>query len=180
MAFVRSSHKSGFIRRDGGRRRQTSWIGVGVTNSALASASTATLINAAAASLLVQRPFTIIRSVGMFHIRSDQNSASESYHVGLGACMVSDESVAIGITAVPTPMTDSQSDAWYMYEQAAGRFEVISAIGALEGGVLSRYDSRAMRKCEDDGRSPIYVIETSASSAGATVIHAGRLLIKLH
>ncbi len=62
MANVFSSHKSGFIRRSGGQRRQTQWIGVGETSSNLSAAGSVILFSGFTAAALTLRPFTIVRT----------------------------------------------------------------------------------------------------------------------
>ena len=46
-------------------------------------------------------------------------------------------------------------------------------------GLSVEYDSRAMRKVEDQ-QDFIAVIEASAQSLGCVVFHAARILVKLH
>ena len=91
--------------------------------------------------------------------------------------MVSDQAVAIGVTAVPTPDTDRGSDLWYVFEEIFGEFVFISGVGTQERGQLHRFDSKAMRKVED-GQDIITVAESPNTSAKIQV--AVRCLIKLH
>ena len=179
MANIRTGRKSGFILRSGVMRRETQWQGVQETNTILASASSAVLINSPSATLLALRPFTVVRTRGFLHVASDQVAASELYHGALGCCVVSDQAVAIGVTAVPTPITDRQSDLWFTYEELGGQFVFGSATSFMEQGVFRTYDSKAMRKV-DEGDQPIFVIESSTLGGGVEVLHAGRQLIKLH
>jgi len=39
-------------------------------------------------------------------VRSDQFVATEGYEIAIGMAVVSDQALAIGVTAVPTPFTD--------------------------------------------------------------------------
>ena len=165
-----------------GRRevRSTLWASQGVTITNLAVASTAVLILAPGALLQAYRPYTIIRTVGFFGIRTDQVSADESFDCAIGQCVVQDEAAAIGVTAVPTPFTDLDSDAWFQHQILMGRFDTLSQIGYQPNMLVStQIESKAMRKVEE-GQSQIVVVENSSLSLGVTVHHAGRFLIKLH
>ncbi len=179
MANVRSSHKSGFILRGGVQRRQTLWISIAETRSTLAAANTAIIMNSGGASVLALRPFTVVRSRGTFHVVSDQTGALENFSGAFGAAIVSDQSVAIGVTAVPTPTTDASSDLWYVYEGFMGRFLFISGVGVAQSNQFFRYDSKAMRKVEE-GQQIAYMAEADSISSGLVLQHQARVLVKLH
>ena len=174
------ARKFGNVFRGGRTRRVTAWVEVVATQTSIIGASTAVLVNVANATLLDQRPFTVIRVRGAFHMRSDQAAASEDWGCSIGWCTAEDAAVAIGVTAVPTPITDLGSDSFFAYESLFGRFQFGTAVGVEEIGAFRTYDSKGMRKCEDDGTSPILTMETSAVSSSAVVVHQARLLIKLH
>jgi len=114
-------------------------------------------------------------------IRSDQQAVSEPQFVSYGSCVVSEQAHAIGITAVPTPITDSGSDLWFTYDSLANMFLQASAVGISgQGNSVIQYDSKAMRKVED-GEQLITVAEVAAStvSEGARVTVLERQLLKL-
>ncbi len=180
MANIIVRRKSGFIRRSGGMRRQSVWIPITPTDTTLAAASTAVLFAGLSTAALALRPFTIVRTRGIFWVRSDQLGASEDYMASLGAAVVSDQALAIGVTAVPTPETDRGSDLFFLYESAAQGITIFSSVGhsGFEGNFL-QFDSRAMRKVNED-EDVAMSIETAPISAGAQVLKAGRMLLKLH
>ncbi len=164
-----------------GSRRETMWIQVqpGIQN--LSAAVTPVLITQLNAAALALRPFTVIRTRGFFGVRTDQVSASESFDASLGYSVVSDQAAAVGVTAVPTPESDRGSDLFFVYESIMGRFNFVSAVG-MEGNILQsmQFDSKAMRKVNDD-QTIVSVIESSTASAtGPTVHDSARILIKLH
>ena len=166
--------------RRGGRtiRRESLWIGIGAANTNLAAANSAVLTNSFNAAALALRPFTIVRTRGVWMIRNDQTAATELQQAALAMAVVSDVSVSIGISAVPTGFADIGSDLFFVYEQQAQEFVVNSAVGTeVYTGV--QYDSKAMRKVED-GQDLAVTLEASAISAGVNVLHSGRMLIKLH
>ena len=179
MANIRRARRSGFTSRGGKQVRESLWVGVGGIISVVAGGSGAVLLNAPNAALLALRPYTVVRSRGFIHLASDQAAAAEDQAIIVAQCVVSDQAVAIGITAVPTPVTDEDSDLFFMYQ------ELMASHGAgtvdSENGQWVQYDSRAMRRVED-GAQNIVVLETqlAALTQGTATRHHGRLLIKLH
>jgi len=181
MAFVNTGRKSGFIRRGGVMRRESMWFTITRTATVLGTAGSVALITSLNAAALALRPFTIVRTRGLWNCRSDQTGALEAYATSFGMAVVSDQSVAIGVTAIPTPETDRGSDLWFVYEDMASQFLFISGVGVHpNAGEVLRFDSKAMRKVED-GQDIVSVIENFALAAtGTTNTISGRLLIKLH
>ncbi len=178
MANVHTRGRSGFIRRDGVRRRETLWGDVARTSTALAASATAALINSASAGILALRPFTVVRTRGIWLCFSDQSAVTEEFAGNLGISVVIDQASAIGVTAVPTPATDAGSDKFFVFEQWLGRFSLIgSDVTTMD--IPRPYDSRAMRKVED-GEDIVFTIEAGIGGAGVTIAHVGRLLLKLH
>ncbi len=180
MANIRTARRSGRVFRGGKSVRETLWVGIAATRTNITAPSTAVIINSASAGFLALRPFTIVRTRGWLFIGSDQIANIEPYGMSLGFSVVSDQALAIGITAVPTPETDADSDAFWVYESMTGEMKLISAAGFADpAGQGKDYDSRAMRKVED-GFDMAFVIETNSFSNGLFVSHVGRLLLKLH
>jgi len=170
------------VRRSSGvptRRRENVWFGFAPELTTIAAVSTASLVGTLNAAALALRPFTIVRTRGRLHVRSDQISASEGYDISYGIVVVKDTATAIGITAVPTPVTDSSSD-WLLYEQLASRFDFVTSAGfQSDGGVSKDFDSKAMRKV-DLGDDVAIVMESSSVGTGQVVWDSLRMLIKLH
>ncbi len=174
------ARKSGFVRRSGRMRRETEWIGLAAVSNTLSAGSTAVLSASLNAAALALRPFTVVRTRGIFQLRTDQSAASEFYHAGFGICVVSDQAIAVGVSAVPTPETEQASDLWFVYEELAAEFELGDATGfQSNAGMLAHFDSKAMRRVNGDQDVAI-VKETSAVSLGAIAMHSGRMLVKLH
>ena len=165
--------------RSGKSVRETMWIGLTAVEITLAAASSSALILALNAAALALRPFTIVRTRGVFFARSDQVAGLENYGVALGAAVVSDQASAIGVTAVPIPDSDRGSDLFFLYEEIAGTFGFISGSGANEIGHLTTFDSRAMRKVNDD-QDVVFTLQNTAVSLGTLSRISGRILIKLH
>ena len=180
MANVSIRRKSGFIQRAGVMRRETSWSAVTATRTTLV-AGTPVLFTGFGADTLAQRPFTIIRVRGYGHIASDQIAASEGYMAHIGLSVVSEQALAIGVTAVPNPVADRGSDLWFVYESFASRILFGDATGFNDGAGVSRtWDSKAMRKVEE-GQDVAWVEENEAGTFGGAILtRVGRILIKLH
>jgi len=181
MANIRGSHKSGFITRGGRSVRETVWL-AGVCTRSTTAAATAVLLTSLNAAALALRPFTVVRTRGLIGFKSDQLAGTEPQAGAYGECVVSDQAAAIGVTAVPTPVTDDGSDLWYVYQRFFGEFAFTTAAG-FENQAMIQYpiDSKAMRKVED-GQDLITVLETetTACSQGVVFMSYSRFLIKLH
>ncbi len=183
MAFrtLRSS-RSNFPGRSGGERRKTLWSRSGMIESVITTGDTAvTLFTFTSAFVAAQAPFTIVRTRGIIMLSSDQITSSETQEVAFGISKVSQQAIDIGVTAVPTPIADADSDMFFVYESLAARM-LIGATNpgvAAPAGVLRQVDSKAMRKVED-GENIAAVVETDTNSDGVLVIVQFSLLLKLH
>jgi len=168
----------------GGRSvRETLWFQFPEIRVVNVSANAATLAHSLNAAALALRPFTIVRSLFHWSVRSDQTGVSENWESGLGIAVVTDQAAAIGVTAVPTPFTDLGSDEWLLHAVLDGRFEFITGVGFEANSVSPRggalIESKAMRKVEN-GSDIVTVIENDSLSLGTTNYLVGRMLIKLH
>jgi len=166
-----------------GPKRSTQWLFMDPSRNTMAAASTAVFRSSLNAAALALRPFTVVRSIITLTLGSDQQAASEDYDAAFGMCVVSDQARAIGVTAIPTPMTDLGSDLWFFHQILSGSFNFVTGIGIDAQGIVptahQTFESKAMRKVEE-GQDLAVVVETSAISLGAIMYSAGRILIKLH
>ncbi len=161
-----------------GQRRETVWLDVAASDNTLAASGTQVLINSLNATALALRPFTVVRTRGTWLVTSDQNAATESYFGNLGYAVVSQQAEAIGIGAIPTPATERGSDLFFVLETWPGFLRFGSAIGS-HSEMPREYDSRAMRKVNDD-QDIVVVIEAGIGGSGIDVQNVGRFLLKLH
>ncbi len=162
-------------------RRESMWIALSFVETDLTAGTTAVLTNSLNAAALALRPFTVVRTRLFFHNRSNQLSDAEDYGANIAMAVVSDQSVAIGVTAVPTPTTDQGSDLFHVFASLGGYMGFLTAIGFGEMGKETNVDSKAMRKVNDD-QDLILVQEgwgALVTSGGNTMV-GGRILIKLH
>ncbi len=164
--------------RRGGQRRDSLWVIVDSAATTM-TASGGTLIYTSNAALAAYRPYTIVRSRVFAHLKSDQAAVTENQWAAFGLCVVSQQASDIGVTAVPTPLTDLSSDLWFLH-QIMGRAFVFNTSGATEQGSRYEIDSRVMRKVEE-GQDLIGVGEVSTVLGDGVVLRtAGRILIKPH
>jgi len=178
MANIRVARRSGRIFRGGSFRRDTQWGSLASTVTTLAS-GTPVLFGGLSAVGLALRPFTIIRVRGYLNIASDQLAAAEHYAASFGMCVVTEQALAIGVTAVPTPQTDKSSDLWFVYEELAGAVKFIAGAALSEQSPGFSFDSRAMRKVEE-GQDIAVVEESVTGFVGCELYKGGRFLLKLH
>ena len=159
--------------------RKSFWFAGSFSETTLAGPGSTNLVQELNAAALALRPFTIIRTRGFWSIRGDQETVDELQEAAFGCIIVSDQAAAVGITAVPTPATESGSS-WYVFDTAVGFFRVVTATGAQENqNRLMQIDSKAMRKVEE-GQTAISVLENGPNSLGVTYNVFHRVLIKLH
>ncbi len=158
-----------------GKRRETEWFAsadaVALTTLA---AATFTLDQSLTAAELAKRPFTVVRTVGSIWVKSDQKAANESPFGAMGFLVASEKAVALGVTALPDPITQEASDSWFVYQQVA------ASGGPEEGRPFDRYDfnSKAMRKVQD-GEDIAVMVTNASSTLGLQFVIKFRLLIKV-
>ena len=160
-------------------RRKTSWIG-GVdvatfTGLTFGIAALHASLNAAALAL---RPFTVIRVRGVLSVQSDQEVADEEGILGMGFAVVSDEASAIGVSAIPTPVTEQSSNLWFVYEEIPWSWRIVTS-GAGGSVTHQAFDSKGMRKVEP-GQDIVQVVENNSSAFGCEFSLDSRMLVKLH
>ena len=158
-------------------RRSTQWIA--------STAETAVSTLAAASVVLDQsfafaEPATVIRIRGQLWIRSDTLSASEEPFGAIGMAVVTDQALAIGVTAVPTPITDQSSDNWFLWQPFAQSIAFLDATGMnFNRFAQFELESKAMRKV-DDGKAVVVVLENASAAHGMVYLMEFRMLVKLH
>ena len=157
-----------------GSKRLSTWLGIGIGSTTL-TASGGTLTNALNAAALALRPFTIVRTYMEFMVISDQAASVESQVCAFGMAVVSDQALAIGVTAVPTPVNEIESDLWFLHQVMFARQSNLldTAIGPAHYSV----DSKAMRRVDGDQDVAI-VAEQSGTGSGLILFLGGCMLIK--
>jgi len=163
--------------RGGHSVRETQWIAAGGWTNITMTTSGGTILFSLDAVGLALRPFTVIRSHFELLLISDQAAAIEVQLGAIGVCVVSDQASAIGITAVPTPITDAESDLWQTHQFYAA--DESNLTDRTKNGTHMSVDSKAMRKVNAD-EDLLTVVEMDTTGNGQILSVAVRQLIKLH
>jgi len=159
-------------------RRETLWLFLDFASVVLGTAATANLTGSLNAVALALRPFTIVRTHLQWLCKSDQSAASESFVGNVGMAVVSDQAVAVGVTAIPTPATDRGSDMFFLHSAWPGRFDLIGT-DVTQDLQHRNIDSKAMRKVNDDS-DLVLTTEAGLIGSGVSITIGGRILIKTH
>ena len=167
-----------FTSRPRGSSRGHVWLGQSLP-AAVIPANNAVLLSVLNAAGLALRPFTVIRTHLDVLWSSDQAAAAEDPFGAFGAMVVTDSASAIGITALPDPIGNTNSD-WFVYQGMSVLFSFGTAVG-IDGNAGAHYaiDSKAMRKVGDDDDIVLVASNNNAADGGVITIH-GRMLVKLH
>jgi len=130
-------------------KRATDWqLGIlAIGETSVPAAGKAVIASFSSATLAAIAPSTIIRTRGFFSIRSDQAAASELQIGAIGLGLVNEVARALGITALPGPLTDALWDGWFFHQFFSQSFIVADATGIADNaGAGSGYtiDSKAV------------------------------------
>jgi len=159
-----------------GSKRVSTWLSIDPL--VLTLSASASISHIMTTVELAKRPFTLVRTHLEMFIFSDQEIAGENQIGAVGLCVVSDQAVGVGVTAVPTPITDLDSDLWFAHQILLSSFQFLDATGiSAPAGSAYTMDSKAMRKVNDD-QQIIIVQENSTAGLGQTTLVAGRMMIK--
>ncbi len=175
-SFRNRSIPQSFVR---GKSRETVWVGLSPTTVVMTGLG-GTIVFSLAAPGLALRPFTVVRSKISVYVRSDQEAAAELQMGAVAIAIVTDQASAIGVTAVPTPITDIDSDSFLLYGSFLNAQGTNTGAGSqVPSGHQIDFDSKAMRKVTESD-DLIVVTEIDSTSAGVSLLITGRLLFKLH
>ena len=156
------------------QRRLTTWFQFAPVETTLTSSGAAAIVFSLNAAALALRPFTFVRTRFELKLRSDQAAAIENQTMGVGLAIVTDQAAAVGITAVPTPLTDLGSNEWMALQILYG--DESNLTDRTRGATNATMDSKAMRKVEV-GQDLVVVME-NGSGQGIIGSVGGRMLIK--
>ena len=162
--------------RGRGTRRLTEWASFQMS-SAYTSLAAATAV--IFASFTSGDPETIIRVVGELNVQSDQAAGSERPFGAIGLCVVSDQAFAIGVSAMPTPATDPESDLWLMHcfwHVSVAEAGTVASLSNISQSV--DLSSKAARKVNAD-QTVVLIMENVSGTHGCEFDIGMRLLSKL-
>ena len=157
------------------RTPNRSWSGFASTTTTTVSASAKVLLG----GFTLSNPGideTILRTVGVLGVRTDQTSATELQIGALGLIVVNDLAVAAGAASIPGPITDRGDDGWFLYVPIVQGFQFATAVG-FDARNMTQYmfDSKAKRKVQDGFQIAI-MVENASSADGFNIASVFRLL----
>ena len=159
------------------QRRLSTWLFFGPAATTIATPPGPVLVGTLNAAALALRPFTVVRSHIEIQLESDQAASIERQVLGFGMVVVSDQAVDIGVTAIPTPITDLGSDLWFTHQLMFG--DESDIVDVAHSATRVSIDSKAMRKVEV-GQDIAIVLEMSSIGQGGVILSGGRLLVKVN
>ena len=118
----------------------------------------------------------ILRTVGVVSVALDQSTSNENQLGGFGLIAVSDDAVAIGITAIPDPVSDIDHDGWFIY-QAFSQQSGVS--GSFMPSREYQFDSKAKRILPGEGITLAGVCANAHASQGLEVQVGLRILAQV-
>jgi len=162
-------------------RRATEWFASADIDSEQAYPAGSVVLDQSltAASLASILPATIVRTRGLLWVRTDQFAATEQPFGALGMAVVSEQARVAGVASLPSPITEEQSDLWFVHQFWATGILFGSATSGIRAGDVYEFDSRAQRKVED-GSAVVVMIENAQATDGMTGMLKFRMLFKLH
>jgi len=172
--------RGGYRVVSGVARRSTEWVASADSTGIQAIGGAVAVFDQTFSGAANDAPFTIVRTRGSLYVQSDQLVATEFPFGAIGFAVVSAPAAAIGVTALPTPITDEGSDLFFVWEPWAASIAVSSAIGLDMNGLREiKIDSKAMRKVTAD-EDIVVTLENASATAAVSYILKFRMLLKLH
>jgi len=168
------ARRSGFVQS---KRRLTQWVGSAPITAVAALAANTVVLDQSL--VLLGLPATVIRTRGIITIISDQVGASEAPFGAVGFSVVSDQAQAVGITAIPDPISDSGSDLFFVHQYFDAPLNVGTAASFANISKTFAFDSKAMRKVSED-QTIVVSVANSSATAGLQYILQFRMLLKVN
>ena len=162
--------------RSSGSSRLTQWFRAADVGGYTSLAAGTAVLDQSLSGLT--EPVTAVRVRGQISCLSDQTATNETPFGAVGMCVVTDQAFAIGVTAVPTPITDADSDVWIMHQYWNAPVNASTDIGFSNISQIFAFDSKAMRKVPEGSRL-IWVVENASSAFAALFVLEFAVLIKL-
>ena len=128
---------------------------------------------------VLQDGLTIVRLRGSLQAFLTVGGDPGGFHCALGACIVSNDAAAVGITAIPDPIADMDWDGWFYH-----RFFDVHSPGVFDGADQSNsiqfeVDSKAMRKVGVNDTVVVTLEAVETGAASMSVFFDSRILLKL-
>jgi len=161
--------------RSSGKRPNRGWSIIVDTANSIAGGSTKVLLG----TLVPSNPGideTVLRTVGMIAVKTDQVAATEQQEGAFGMIVVNDRAIAAGAASIPGPLTDGADAGWFVHVPFLNDFTFVSSAGFHANGLTNvTFDFKSKRIVEE-GFQIALMVETTASSEGITFSTILRLL----
>jgi len=114
---------------------------------------------------------TVIRSRGTISVITDTPlAAAPQVQLGaFGIVVVNDIAAALGVTAIPGPVTDQDDEGWFVWQPIGQAIDATGSTAVTAHSVQYQFDSKAARRIET-GFSMALMIE-NASAADVMLAH---------
>ena len=146
------------------RTTNYNWSGIVDTQNAIAAGTKVLLSTFALSNPNIDE--TILRTVGMIAVRSDQVIATEEQIGVFGITVVSDAAIAVGATAIPGPVSDVDDDDWAVWIPFSNGFQFVSAAGFESQAVTQRYFDFKSKRVIQEGKTLAVMVEAATGGSG--------------
>jgi len=109
---------------------------------------------------------TLVRTIGMISIVSDQFAASEDQMGAFGVVRVSDLAITAGAASIPGPVTDASDEGWVVWQPFVQRL-LVGGTTAQQLSTQYHFESKGARRVETG-----FALALMVENSGATGLHA--------
>ena len=122
---------------------------------------------------------TVRRTRGAVIVTSDQEAVQEEQLGAVGAIVVSDQAVGVGVGSLPDPVSDASDDGWFMWMPFL-QMTMTTLGGTSPARSVAQYefDSKAMRRVEE-GFTVAFIAANSSPSTGLEIAFSVSILTSL-
>ena len=119
---------------------------------------------------------TVLRTVGVLTIRSDQGGSIESQIGSFGMIIVTDAAIAIGVSAMPDPSNDGGDAGWFVHQYFSQASTLL--VGTGVNSVSYMIDSKAKRIIQS-GQQIAILVKNNDAATGLSYSLQIRLLAQI-
>ena len=158
-------------------RRKTVWIGTATASAVTVGAGASVVHSSFVPSALSMLAPTVVRVRGDLLVHPVAFGVDANWSGAYGLCLVSDEALAIGETAIPRAFDDDDWSGWLVHGYFTGHLEFQSSTSELVMPQVQVIDSKSMRKVGVN-ESLVWMFENNSSVSVRASLQA-RVLVKL-
>ncbi len=152
------------------------WAISGETSSTTVAAATKVLLGGFSPTAGID--LTVLRTVGLNYVSTDNPGASELQMGAWGIMLVNDLAFAAGAASIPGPFTDGGDDGWLAHQQFAQQWNFADATGEGQAGLGYVFDSKAKRVWPT-GMIAAVMVENAHTGHGFSIISMTRMLTQI-